>query len=82
METSMWSNGFSSLGSLSLSGEPTKFSVTPCQLFSWNLQEVGISETTVTHSDLVETQSGICSYKVDTSIDTQTDMEKERDLHA
>lgn len=77
METSLWRNGLSSLSSLFLIGEPTKFSLLHLPATLWNLLEVSISEITVTDSNLVETLCGICSYKAETHIDTYTQRERE-----
>lgn len=56
-------------------------SVSPCQLLLWNLLEDSISEITVTDSNLVETLCGICSYKAETNIDTDTQRERETHMH-
>lgn len=76
METSLWRNGLSSLSSLFLIGEPTKFSLLHLPATLWDLLEVSISEITVTDSNLVETLCEICSYKTETNIDTHTHKEK------
>lgn len=81
METSLWRNGLSSLSSLFLIGEPTKFSLLHLPATLWDLLEVTISEITVTDSNLVETLCEICSYKTETNIDTHTQRERETHTH-